>query len=30
LKEVVAVKFPDNIKLVGKYYDKLSEALQQD
>ncbi|MDR3462704.1 MAG: hypothetical protein P4L76_10360 [Beijerinckiaceae bacterium] len=30
LKEVMAVKFPDNIKLVGKYYDKLSEALQQD
>jgi hypothetical protein len=30
LKDVVAVKFPDNIKLAGKYYDKLSEALQQD
>jgi hypothetical protein len=30
LKDVVPVKFPGNIKLVGKYYDKLSEALQQD
>jgi hypothetical protein len=30
LKDAAPVKFPGNIKLVGKYYDKLSEALQQD
>jgi hypothetical protein len=30
LKAAVPVKYPDNIKLVTKYYDKLSEGTQQD
>ena len=30
LKTVTPVKYPDNIKLVTKYYDKLSEAMQED
>jgi hypothetical protein len=30
LKAAVPVKYPDNIKLVTKYYDKLSEGAQQD
>jgi hypothetical protein len=30
LKTVIPVKYPDNIKLVAKYYDKLSEAMQED
>jgi hypothetical protein len=30
VKTVTPVKYPDNIKLVGKYYDKLSEAMQED
>jgi hypothetical protein len=30
LKAAAPVKYPDNIKLVTKYYDKLSEGAQQD
>ena len=30
LKTTTPVQYPDNIKLVGKYYDKLSEAMQED
>lgn len=29
-KYAVSVKFPDNVKLVTKYYDKLVAALQED
>jgi hypothetical protein len=29
-KTVTPVKYPENIKLVTKYYDKLSEAMQED
>lgn len=29
-KYAVSVQFPDNVKLVTKYYDKLVEALQED
>lgn len=30
LKTIVPVKYPDNTKVVGKYYDQLSEMMQQD
>jgi hypothetical protein len=29
-KTATPVKYPDNIKIVGKYYDKLSAAMQED
>ena len=30
LKTAPSIQFPGNIKVVGKYYDRLSQAMQQD